>query len=518
MDLAAIVGALGAVLLVLSRSRAPLLAGFVLLGAGAAGLVLAFRPGAGLEAIPGSPLALAAIAAGGLLLAGLAALVVRFPALVIPLLLFTAPLRPPLDPDPDAALFVSLQPPGMVGYHFPFYVVLAASVLALMWRASRGHEIRALPLGLAVPAAALIALTAVSLVWSRDTSQGITQLMLFWFPFTALIAVAARSPFPAWMPRVLAAILIGLACVFAAVGIVETLIQEVIFYTEGLARANEKSRLFRVTSVFQDPSIYARHLVVAMGVVLVAAWLRRLRLTVAVAISVLLAAGVYVSYSQSAMLALIVVAMATAFAAGDRSARRAIVVVTITLVVVGAGVLAAAIATGRAESFTRNRSGLVTDTALVFRNHPLIGVGVGGQAVATREEAGASTALGRNESHTTPLTVAAELGILGLAAYVALLVGAVRLLAALTRRDAALGLGMAAVLLVLFIHALAYEGFFEEPTTWGVLGAAVAALGARAAAEPTAEDHAMGPAATGSAAERERSAPAGPRAWPPWRR
>ena len=480
MDAAAIIGAAGSVLLVLARSRIPLVAGFLLVGAGAVGLVLAFRPGAGLEAIPTSPVVGLALLAGALVVVAFAALLVRFPALVLPLLLFSAPLRPPLDPDRDAALFVTLQPPGMVGYHFPFYLVLAASALALIWRAVRGREIRPLPSYLAIPAAALIALTALSLTWSHDPTQGITQLMLFWFPFAGLLAVAARAPFPEWMPGALGATLIGLACVFAAVGVVEALAREVIFYTEGLARANETSALFRVTSLFQDPSIYARHLVVALGVVLVAAWLGRMRLWLAVAASVLLAAGVYVSYSQSAMVALIVVALAVAYAAGDRGVRRVVALACVAAVVAGAGVLVAAVATGRADSLTRNRSGLVENTALVFTNHPLIGVGVGGQAVATREEAGTTTTLGRNESHTTPLTIAAELGVVGLVAYVALLVAAARLLAAVARQDRGLGLGMAAVLLVLFIHSLVYEGFFEEPTTWGVLGAAVAALAAPA--------------------------------------
>ena len=52
--------------------------------------------------------------------------------------------------------------------------------------------------------------------------------------------------------------------------------------------------------------------------------------------------------------------------------------------------------------------------------------------------------------------------MLGLAAYVALLVGAVLLLRDLHRRDPALALGLAAVLLVLFVHALIYEGFFRD--------------------------------------------------------
>jgi O-antigen ligase len=69
-------------------------------------------------------------------------------------------------------------------------------------------------------------------------------------------------------------------------------------------------------------------------------------------------------------------------------------------------------------------------------------------------------------SHTTPLTVAAELGVVGIALYGLLLVAAVWLVEHVRHRDPALGLGLGAVLLALFVHALFYSGFFEDPITW----------------------------------------------------
>jgi hypothetical protein len=41
------------------------------------------------------------------------------------------------------------------------------------------------------------------------------------------------------------------------------------------------------------------------------------------------------------------------------------------------------------------------------------------------------------------------------------------------RRAPPLGLGLGAVFLALFVHSLAYSGFFEDPVTW--LAIAVAA-------------------------------------------
>jgi O-antigen ligase len=112
----------------------------------------------------------------------------------------------------------------------------------------------------------------------------------------------------------------------------------------------------------------------------------------------------------------------------------------------------------------------------VFTNHPLVGVGIGGQPQASRDEAKTQLSAKRDRSHTTPLTVAAELGLLGLAVYVALLVGASRLLFLLTRVDRPFGLGAAAVFLALIVHSLFYAGFFEDPIVWGVMALAAWAL------------------------------------------
>jgi O-antigen ligase len=111
-------------------------------------------------------------------------------------------------------------------------------------------------------------------------------------------------------------------------------------------------------------------------------------------------------------------------------------------------------------------------TWVVFENHPLVGVGIGGQPQASKDEAKTELSAKRDRSHTTPLTVAAELGLLGLIVYAALLAGASRLLVQLTRESRALGLAGGAVFLALFVHSLFYAGFFEDPIVWGVMALA----------------------------------------------
>src|SRR6185503_910584 len=83
---------------------------------------------------------------------------------------------------------------------------------------------------------------------------------------------------------------------------------------------------------------------------------------------------------------------------------------------------------------------------------------------------------------TTPLTVAAELGIVGFLVYVWLMAAAVRMLYLVTKWRRDLGLGAAAVFLGLFVHSLFYAGFFEDPIVWGVLGVAAWALTVMASA------------------------------------
>ncbi len=64
----------------------------------------------------------------------------------------------------------------------------------------------------------------------------------------------------------------------------------------------------------------------------------------------------------------------------------------------------------------------------MVKEQPVHGVGIGGQARASRRLAKSDRPTANFVSHTTPLTVAAELGAVGLALYIWLLVGGVRVI------------------------------------------------------------------------------------------
>jgi O-antigen ligase len=152
----------------------------------------------------------------------------------------------------------------------------------------------------------------------------------------------------------------------------------------------------------------------------------------------------------------------------------------LVVLVAAAGVVVVSIGDNSARRFTSDRSRRVELTTKVFRSHPVAGVGLGGQPLASQARSQQGGSPTRFVSHTTPLTVAAELGVIGLAAYLALLVGAIALIERVRRQAPALGVGLAAVLLALFVHSLAYSGFFEDPVTWLVLAVAASFVLSRA--------------------------------------
>src|SRR5205823_4278432 len=158
----------------------------------------------------------------------------------------------------------------------PLYIVLAAALLPLLFRALRGDIGRPLPPLLTVPAAAFVALAGLSLLWTRDVRQGSIELLFFLFPFSALVVAVVRSPFRAWHPRALATTLVALAALFSAVSLFQRLTHGHLLASD-VERANAYTSYFRVTSLFKDPSVFGRHVVIAIGVLLVAIWLGRIR-------------------------------------------------------------------------------------------------------------------------------------------------------------------------------------------------------------------------------------------------
>jgi O-antigen ligase len=459
-QLSAALGGLGAAALLLSRSRAQLLAGLGLTALTEAGLAVALIPGHDLKLLVRPPLHLAALVLGLLVVGAGAAAFVRWPVAVPIALLAAAPFRISVSIGSQKAYLL-----------LPLYAVLAAAMLALVVRVGRRADVRQLPPLLAVPAAAFVLLAGVSLTWTRDLRQGTIELLFFLFPFSALVMAVVWSPFRSWHPRALAVTLVALAALFSAVALFQRLTHGHLLAGD-VARANAYTSYFRVTSLFKDPSIFGRHVVIAIAVLLVAVWLGRIGFWLGAGLIAFLWAGLFFSYSQSSLVALFAVGVAIAYALGGKALKRVLMVGAAVCVLAGAAFVAATAVNDSARQATSGRTRLARVTWVVFTNHPVAGVGIGGQPQASKEEAQTKLSAKRDRSHTTPLTVAAELGLLGLFAYAAVLVAAAKLLLRLTRLNRTFGLGAGAVFLALFVHSLFYAGFFEDPIVWGVLAVA----------------------------------------------
>ncbi len=472
-DLAYVAAVLGAVATfpVLLGGNRVILSGLGLLAVAELGLAFALIPGHDLRHLVTSPSRAAALVGLAVVVVGLAFLLTRHVGIAPVLLLVAAPFRIGISIGSTHARLL-----------IPLYGVLAAAALALAWRLYRGGPARRIERSLAVPSAVLICLYALSLLWAKDVKAGSIELAAFLFPFLALVAVVVHEPLRPWLPRALAFVLVGEAIAFAAFGLWEEVTRHV-YFSRPLEISNIFTSFFRTNSLFYDPNIYGRHLALALGVLVVLMWLGRLRFALAAALIAFIWAGLYFSYSQSSLVALFVVVVGITLVVGGRRTRRAIAIGAAALALVGVGLVAVSFQGHSLRHLTSGRSHLASITFDVFRKNPLIGVGVGSQPLAAREEAASRASVRRDTSHTTPLTVAAELGIVGIAAYLAWFAGAVITLRKAWRRDATVGLALAAVFGVLFVHSLSYSGFFEDPITWGALALAAACLPRVAPAE-----------------------------------
>ena len=468
-QIAALVGALGAVLVLLPRDRFLPVVGLALLGVGTAGLARFLVGDDDLELLLSEREGIALVGVGTIAVVLGAIPLVRYPEVVPVALLAVAPFRIPVELGEEEAFLL-----------LPLYLVLAASALALAYRTLlRGERPTPPPFLLALPLAALVAFSATSYLWTWDERAGAIALAFFVFPFTAGFAVVARAPLAAWLPRALAVTLVSLGALFAAIGIWQAQTRT-LFFARDVAVANAYTTFFRVTSLFKDPSLYGRYLIVPIVVLLVVILLRRGRTVewvAAAAAAAFLFWGLFYSYSQSSFVALFVVTFAVAAVGMGRRLRIVLVACALVATLAAAAVAADAVNGRSARDVTSGRSRLVNVTLDAFEARPIAGVGVGGQPRASAEESGKGSP-SRNASHTTPLTVLAELGVLGFALYVWVLAAAMWGLWILTKRDRVFGVGLAAVLLVLVVHSLLYAGFFEDPLTWGVFALVAAGIAA----------------------------------------
>jgi O-antigen ligase len=136
-----------------------------------------------------------------------------------------------------------------------------------------------------------------------------------------------------------------------------------------------------------------------------------------------------------------------------------------------------------ADKATSGRYDLIKGGLKLFKRAPLVGQGSGSFAREYRRAEHVSPERAASASHTIPVTVAAEQGVVGLAAYAWLLWSAFELVfgglrRTLRRRPAGVVLVarcvVAAAFCALLLHTLVYAAFLEDPLTWTLLAMAAA--------------------------------------------
>jgi len=427
----------------------------------------------------------AAIAGGALVLAALAALMLRWPILLPLALIAALPFRIPIGVGggEDVNLLV------------PLYAVLGAGVLAEAVAALRpnGASKVRIPRPLALALLAAIALYAAQASYSNDIGFATRNVGFFLIPFAVMFSLLAEVRWTTRLLKLGFAVVIGEALLFAAIGLGQHITGE-IFWNEALEMSNDFHFYLRVNSLFWDPNIYGRYLAMAIVISLgVLVWTaeRRRALALAGAIAVLFA-GLCVAFSQTSFISLLAgVAVLVAL-------RWSVTWAAIATPVVAAIAIAGLITIGNGTDSNRGpkintegRTTLISGGIDLAQERPIYGHGSASfpESFAEQED----VKKGENTvSHNEPVTVAAEQGAIGVLVYLALLAVALWTLLSGMRRVAPgfggeasaggeQGLVAARMAIVaafggLILHTIGYAGYLTDPLTWALLaiGGAIA--------------------------------------------
>ncbi len=438
------------------------------------------------------------------LLGAVAALIARRPALLALLTVFALPFRVPIQAGGQTSNLL-----------VPLYFVVAAGALAWIvptLAASRRErraraavrsrrpegrhgaepvsEPQAAPAAAPPPAsvvwlqrllAVYVVLYAVQAIYSPDFEKALQQVVFFYVPFALLYQLLRNLRWTPQLVRNCLRLLVALALVFSLIGFIEYATKTIILNPK-LVVANDLHAYFTVNSVFFDPDIFGRFLALAMillASLLLAPRPQREHLGVIAALAVLWACLV-LTLSRSSLGALLV---GLAVLAALRYKPSRALVVAVVVIVVGAAAIAATPTTfGLNQGIngaSSGRGGLVSGGLSLFADRPVWGYGSASFVKEYRRHHRRS-ATSLSASHTIPVTVAAEQGLIGELAYVALVVAALICLLGHARGDpvrSAIGAAFAA----LVFHTMLYADFLEDPVTWVLLGIGVALATARSA-------------------------------------
>ena len=422
-----------------------------------------------LESVVGAAVALAALAAVAVLLA-------RRPRLLAPLAVAVLPFRIPIQAGGS-----TLTGGSSANLLVPLYFVVAAGALAwlvpVLWErrdggmpgaqrdtAAERHTFERL-------LAVFVVVYAVQALYSLDFQTALENTVFFYVPFALLLVRLRELQWDRELVTSCLRITAVLAVALACIGFYEEATKTTLFSSK-LATVNEIHSYFTVNSVFYDSNIFGRYMAL-VAVLLVALLLydRRPRTQIGVAVTLAVVwGGMVLALSRSSLLALLV-GMGTLAAVRWRAGKR---VLAVAAAVVAAGGIAVAVSPTTfglnqgLNGASSGRANLVTGGLSMFGSRPIWGYGSGSfvKEYQKRYPASSSTV---SASHTIPITVAAEQGLIGLLVYLALVLSALLALFGEVRADP-VRLAVAAAFLALVVHTMLYADFLEDPLTWTLLG------------------------------------------------
>jgi O-antigen ligase len=325
-----------------------------------------------------------------------------------------------------------------------------------------------------------VVLYTVQALYSTDHAKAAENIALFYLPFGLLFLLLRDVRWTRELALACLGVAVALAIAFAGVGFVEYY-RKALFLNPKVVAANQYDNYFRVNSLFFDPNIYGRYLALVMiAVTTVVLWSRRRRdVLVGAAVLAWLLAGLVTSFSQSSIAALL---LGLAVLAAYRWDLRATVYLATALLAIAAVIVVAAPPSlhfglkgsgGSTSNATSGRTKLISGGLELFADRPLEGYGSGSFETEYKRHNNASAENATSASHTIPITIAAEQGIVGLALYAALLLAAFAVLFGAAGRSPP-RIALAACFAALVLHTWTYADFLEDPLTWTLLGIGVA--------------------------------------------
>ena len=315
-----------------------------------------------------------------------------------------------------------------------------------------------------------VVLYALQAIYSKDFEKALQQVVFFYVPFTLLFVLLRRLRWSSELLRTCLLVVVALALVFAAVGFAEYE-TKTLFLNPKLIAANDVHAYFTVNSVFFDPDIFGRFLALVM--ILLAAVLlydeRRREQVAATVVLAVLWGGLVLTLSRSSLGALLV---GLATLAALRWRVWPVLVAGAVVIAVGvAAILVSPNTFGLNQGLngaSSGRANLVSGGISMFGDRPVWGYGSGAFVAEYRaRHPGAAQTL--SASHTIPVTIGAEQGLIGELGYVALVLVAALALIRGARADPA-RVAVAAAFLALVFHTMLYADFLEDPVTWALLG------------------------------------------------